>query len=224
MRFLRRKRKRLGESGQAIVEFLVVSIVIFTMLFLFLQLAWGIAYGHYVHYATFMASRAYLSASSVRQQQEAAAASVLKTMLKVGAGKDILPFIGKARTAGERDATGPEPVEGAMVGTHPAARGKDHNRAFSWAEGVQYNYDFNLFLLPLASFIKKDGEGESITGGTPTDPTKSVEWKGKIPMASDSFLGREPTTDECFREMNSLPGRSGIQRVDGNDFIEDNGC
>jgi hypothetical protein len=219
-----KRRKKSDQRGQAIVEFLVVVAVIFTMIFLFVQIAWGIAYGHYTHYATFMASRAYLSAGIVRKEQTDAAASVLTTMLKAGAGKDILPMIAKSRLGGDRDASGPEPVGGAMVGTHPSALSHEHNRPYSWAEGVQYNYDLNLFLLPIASFMKKDGEGQTIKGGPSDNPTKGIEWKGKIPMTSDSFLGREPTTDECFQEMTNFPSRGGIGRADGADFIEDNGC
>lgn len=221
-RYVRRKVK--DESGQAIVEFLVVCAVIFTMMFLFVQIAWGIAYGHYVHYATFMASRAYLSAGIVKEAQTSAAGDVLSQMLKGGVGKDILPFVGKAREGGDRDTQGPEPVAGAMVGTHPEAQAREHSRAYSWAEGVQYNYELNLFLLPIASFMSKDGEGKTIQGGPSDNPTKGVTWKGKIPMASDSFLGREPTTDECFQEMTLMSTRNGIGRQDGNDFIEDNGC
>lgn len=206
------------------MEFLIVCSVIFTMIFLFVQIAWGIAYGHFVHYATFMASRAYLSAGATRTDQTDAAASVLRGMLKAGVGKDILPFIAVAREGGNRDATGPEPVKGAMVGTHSEAEARPNSRAYSWAEGVQFNYDLNLFLLPLAGFIKKDGEGQTIQGGPSDNPTKGIEWKGKIPLASDSFLGREPTTDECFREMSTLSTRGGISRQDGNDFLEDNGC
>ncbi len=218
------KGRRLDQSGQAIVEFLVVCAVIFTMIFLFVQIAWGIAYGHYTHYATFMASRAYLSAGIVKEAQTDAAASVLTTMLKGGVGKDILPMIAKARSGADRDATGPEPVTGAMVGTHPEARARPNNRPYSWGEGVQYNYDLNLFILPIAGFMKQDGMGQTIKGGPTDNPTKGVEWKGVIPMTSDSFLGREPSTDECFQEMTLLPTRGGIGRGDGNDFIEDNGC
>ncbi|MGZ3692762.1 MAG: TadE/TadG family type IV pilus assembly protein [Bdellovibrionota bacterium] len=220
--FMRRKK---DEAGQAIVEFLVVCAVIFTMIFLFVQIAWGIAYGHFAHYATFMAARAYLSAGIVRQDQEKRAGQVLGAMLKTtSGGKDILPMVAKARGGGDRDAKGAEPVIGAMVGTHPEALARPHNRAYSWAEGVQYNYDLNLFLLPIAGFMKNDGEGKTISGGTPENPTKGVEWKGRIPMASDSFLGREPSTDECFQEMTNFPTRGGIAREDGNSFIEDNGC
>lgn len=212
------------ERGQAILEFLVVVSLLFTILFLFVQIAWGIAYGHFVHYATFMASRAYLSGAAVKGDQTSAAGDVLRGMLKVGVGKDILPFVAKARSGGDRDAQGPEPVPGAMVGTHPEAQGKEHSRAYSWAEGVQYNYNFELFLLPIASFAKGDGMGKSIAGGTSENPTKAIEWKGKIPMASDSFLGREPTSDECWKEMATMPSRNAVGRGDAADFLEDNGC
>ena len=223
----RKKKNRpvvQGESGQAIVEFLVVISVIFTMAFIFVQLAWGIAYGHYVHYATYMAARAYLSEGATRTKQTDSAAAVLQSMLKKGGGEDILPFLAKAREGDERDAKGPEPVKGSMVGTHAEANGRERNRPYSWAEGVQYNYSLNLFLLPISSFVAKDGEGETIRGGTAESPTKGVEWKGKIPFASDSFLGRDPSVAECFEEMHRLSTNTGITRRDGRDFLEDNGC
>lgn len=218
------KRKKKGESGQAIVEFLVVISVIFTLAFLFVQVAWGIAYGHYVHYATYMAARAYLSGGETPSEQTEAAAGVLRKMLKRGGSEDILPFLAKARRGDDRDASGPEPVPGAMIGTHPEAIGHEKNRPYSWAEGVQYNYALNLFLLPISSMMVKDGQGKSISGGPTDNPTKAVEWKGKIPLTSDSFLGRDPTVTECFSEIHRLSGDTGISRADGADFIEDNGC
>jgi hypothetical protein len=219
-----KRRKKKNESGQAIVEFLVVISVIFTMAFLFVQIAWGIAYGHYVHYATYMAARAYLSGGETQQDQTEAASGVLRRMLKKGVGEDIFPFLAKARKGEDRDTTGPEPVPGAMIGTHPEAIGHERNRPYSWAEGVQYNYALNLFLLPLSSFMVKDGMGKQIAGGPSDNPTKAVEWKGKIPFTSDSFLGRDPTVDECYREIHRLSGDTGISRADGMDFLEDNGC
>lgn len=216
--------KKKGQEGQAIIEFLVVVSIILTLIFMFVQLAWAIAYGHYTHYATFMASRAYLSAGLTQQQQRDGAASVLKGMLKKANGEDLLPFIAKARKGDERDAKGPEPVQGAFIGTHPEANGKLNSRAFSWAEGVQYNFGVNLFLLPLAGWITKEGSGRNIQPGSTTDPAKAVEWKGAIPFTSDSFLGRESTVDECFREMTRLSTVTGISRGDNQDFLEDNGC
>ena len=68
----RKKNRRGGEEGQVIIEFLIVTSMILTMIFVFVQLAWGIAYGHYVHYATYMASRAYLAGGTTPQDQHAA--------------------------------------------------------------------------------------------------------------------------------------------------------
>ena len=133
-------------------------------------------------------------------------------------------MVAKARTGDERDAKGGEPVQGAALGFHSEAQSRPKSRKYSWAEGVQYNYSLKLFLLPLASFIVKDGEGKTIATGTATEPGKGIEWKGSIPFTSDSFLGREPSVDECFREMTRLSTQTGINRADGADFIEDNGC
>lgn len=218
---IRRKKK---ESGQAIIEFLIVISMILTMVFVFVQMAWGIAYGHYVHYATFMASRAYMASGRTKQDQYEAAVSVLRSSLKTSAGKDLIPFVAKARTGEERDVQGSEPVPGAALGLHSEAQGKEKSRLYSWAEGVQYNYGLKLFLLPLASFIAKDGQGKSISTGTAAEPGKAVEWKGSIPFTSDSYLGREPSTDECTKEMTRLSTNTGISRGDGRDFVEDNGC
>lgn len=215
-------RKKRDERGQVIVEFLIVLTMLLTMIFLFVQVSWGIAWGHYVHYATFMASRAYMAAAPTKGEQTEAATKVLNVMLKSG-GKDMLAFMAPSRGGGARDATGTEPVKGAMVGMHPEAVGKEHKRAYSWAEGVQFNFDLKLFLLPISKVVSGGGNGKPIQTGTAQDPGKSVDWKGMIPMTSDSFLGREVTVDECFRDMDRL-STSGIARQDGGVFIEDNGC
>lgn len=218
------RRRKKDERGQAIVEFLIVISVILTLIFVFVQLAWAIAYGHYAHYATFMAARAYLSGGETKQDQIDGAVSVLNTMLKTASGQDILPFIAKARGGDERDTPGPEPVTGAFIGTHPEAQGKELSRAYSWAEGVQYNFGVNVFLLPLAGWIKKEGEGKNIQGGTALEPTKAIEWKGAIPFTTDAFLGREVTHAECELEMSRLSTNTGINRGDNKEFVWDNGC
>jgi hypothetical protein len=218
-------RLKKDESGQVIVEFVIVFGLIATLIFLFVQMSWGIAWGHYVHYSTFMASRAYLSAAETKADQYNAAKVVLQQTVKAG-GKDIFPFLAPARIGGERDATGDEAVPGAMVGTHPYAVGKLNSRVYSWAEGVQYNFGLKMFLVPLSSQITKAGQGQTISPGG----GKSVSWKGMIPMTSDSFLGREPTTRECMDFMREIPQLSGTARgapqepMQTGDFIEDNGC
>lgn len=219
---LKQKNKK-SESGQAIIEFLIVIIVILTMIFVFIQISWAIGFSHYVHYATFMSSRAYYSGATTKAEQLESATSVLKTMLKSASGKDILPFIAKSRTGDERDiSSGIEPVKGAFIGTHPEAEGKENMRAYSWAEGVQYNFSVPIFLMPLATWVKEEGKGKAIRAGTAKEPTKAIEFKGAIPFTSDSFLGRESTYDECLKEITRLSGAIG--RGDGKEFIEDNGC
>jgi len=213
-------KKKSDESGQVIIEFVIVFSMLITTIFLFVQMAWGIAWGHYVHYATFMASRAYLSAGATQADQFASAGTVLRQTVKVH-GKDYFPFLAPSRGGGERDATGTEPVKGAMVGTHPEAIGKEHSRLYSWAEGVQYNFNLKLFLLPMSKMIASDGAGKNIM---PPGGGKGIPWKGVIPFTSDSFLGREPNVDECLQEMTRLSTSTGINRGDNDNFVEDNGC
>lgn len=212
-----------NEKGQAIIEYLIVMSIILTLIFMFIQISWSIAWGHYVHYATFMASRAYLSAGQTQQDQKEAAAAVLSAMLKTSGGNDLLPFIGKSRKGDDRDITGDEPVTGAFIGTHPEAVAAENSRAYSWAEGVQYNFDVKPFLLPLANFVAKEGVGKKIETGDSDDPGKAVEYKGAIPFTSDSFLGRETPISNCVLDMESL-STSDIQRNDQAQFLWDNGC
>ncbi len=213
-----KRRRRKNEEGQVIVEFLLVFSMIATLIFLFVQMSWGIAYGHYVHYATFMSSRAYLASNATKGDQTANAAAVLTQMVKSG-GKDIFPFLAPSRVGGDRDASGPEPVKGAMIGSHPEF--KPNSRLYSWAEGVQFNFNLRMFLLPISAFVAKGGAGQQIHPG---GAGKVVSWKGVIPMTSDSFLGREPSVADCITDMTRLSTSTGIERKDGGVFIEDNGC
>lgn len=223
-------REKSGEEGQVIVEFVIVFSMIATIMFLFVQVSWGIAWGHYTHYATYMAARAYMAGGVTKGEQFEAAGAVLRQMLKAG-GKDPFPFLSPSRGGGDRDTTGSEPVNGAMVGTHPEAMGKvvdvpgsKGTRLYSWAEGVQYNYNMKLFLLPISKMVADNGKGKTIKPGGKGGGGKGVEWKGMIPFTSDAFLGRERSVDECLADMTYLSTSTGITRSDNLDFIEDNGC
>lgn len=217
------RKKRKEESGQVIIEFLIVSMLIFTLIFMFVQISWGIAFGHYAHYATFMAARAYLSGQDSRIEQEEAATEVLTTMLRRG-NQDLLPHVARSRAGDDRDITGPEQVPGAMIGMHPEAQGRENYRGWSWAEGVQYNFSVKIFLLPLSSVVSKSGMGQSISRKSGDAQTKSIEWNGGIPFASDAFLGREPTVTECREFLERINNGAGRGRDDGMSYLEDNGC
>ncbi len=223
MQRLNLKKRKKGEEGQVIVEFVIVFSMIATIMFLFVQVSWGIAWGHYTHYATYMAARAYMAGGVVKADQYEAAGAVLGQMLKVG-GKDPFPFLSPNRGGGDRDTTGAEPVPGAMVGMHPEAIGKEHSRLFSWAEGVQYNFNMKLFLLPISKMVADNGKGQTIKPGQGDNKGRAITWKGMIPFTSDAWLGREPSVDECLSEMHRLSTSTGINRGDNQDFIVDNGC
>ena len=219
---LLKNKKR--QSGQSAIEFIFVSIIILVLIFAFLQLAWVIGWGHYVHYATFMSSRAYFSAHKTKEEQLNAASTTLENLLmNQRTGRELLSFLARARTGDNRDIQGgAEPVPGAFIGTHPFASSKDMNhRAFSWAEGVQYNFEFRLFILPLASLIMGD-QAKQIQVGEKNDPSM-ITWNGKIGLASDSWLGREVSNEECHDFLRRLSKES-IQRDDGEEFLFDNGC
>ncbi len=221
MKFVVKKK----QSGQAIIEFILVISILLTMVFMFVQLSWATAWGHYVHYATFMSARAYYASGQTKGEQLENATAVLKTYLESSTGQALFPFISKPRTADDRDIQGgAEPVPGAFIGMNPYASTSPNDRAFAWAEGVQYNFAVPIYLLPLAGWVKKEGQGSKITGGSPTEPTKPIEWKGSIPFTSDSYLGREDSVSECLSVMQDLSSASGITRGDGATFIEDNGC
>lgn len=210
------------QSGQTMIEFLLVVMVILTLLFGFLQLGWALAWGHYIQYATFMSARAYMSAHASRGEQLENASLVLRSMVKSRDGdKDLLGNIAPPLTGDERDLKGgTEPVPGGFIGTHPYAQSNNMgSRLFSWAEGVQYNFEFRLFFVPLAKWVI--GEGKQIKMG-PRGEQNSITWNGRIGLASDSFLGREQSTAECKQYMSELSRT--IPRGDGAEFVYDNGC
>lgn len=219
-RVMKNRRKR--ESGQAMIEFIIVSSLILTMIFAFVQIAWASAWGHYVHYSTFMAARAYLSSATSKLQQSDNATQVLRRMVKHQDGdKEALDFVAKKAAGDDRDITDcPEPVQGACVGEHPQWRTSPTSRAYSWAEGVQYNYGVKLYILPISSIVEEKGKAVSI--GVGEDKVQTT-WSGYIPFTSDAFLGRERSHGDCLDDMTRL-SQSDLSRLDGELFIEDNGC
>jgi hypothetical protein len=56
--------KRSNESGQSTIEFLVSFVFILGFMFLYLKVALNMTNGYLVHYANFMASRAYLTSDN----------------------------------------------------------------------------------------------------------------------------------------------------------------
>jgi hypothetical protein len=181
-------RNKNSESGQSTVEFALTMILVSSFMFLFFQLSMVMGMSSYIQYATFMAARAYLSAGPDTQDQQTRARTVIQQMLKApgNSAKDRLPTIVKG--------------EGGSDGTVPglsfdAAQFDPKSRNYSWLQGIRYSFKGRVFLMPIG------------TGGA-TKPGAAT-----LSLTSESFLGRETTTEECRSEMKN--------RGDG---IYDNGC
>lgn len=177
------RRKRSNQSGQATVEFALTLLLLMAFILFYLQLSLMFAWGNFVHYATFMSARAYLSAGPSLSDQQERARNVIVRMLKRkgSSGTDRIPFIAKGE--------GGTDVAGFLV--DPPSEFNPTDRNSSWMQGVRYTFKSRVFLLPLAGKI--DGSVNSVT------------------LTSESWLGREPTYEDCAVFMDNLG-------------ITDNGC
>ncbi len=165
--------KKGRNRGQATVEFALTMILFFSFFLFFFQLTMAFAYGNFVHYATFMSARAYLSAGMEIGDQQTRARDVIVKMLKksVGAsGVDRFPFI--ARGVGGTDPGGFEIMNGSQDAP--------------WMVGVKYTFKSKLFMIPF--------------GGTGSRGRAAVN---SVTLTSESWLGREPTSSECMQYMGS---------------------
>ncbi len=161
-----------NEAGQAMLEFALVMMLILSFSFFFIQICLIMAWGNFVHYATFMSARAYMAGGGDKDGQQERARVVLERMLKRN-GQDRLPNV--ARGVGGSTLTGAE------IGEGP---GFEDSRSSSWPEGVRYTFRSRLFTIP-----------PGLPGGRLTEEENSVTF------TSESFLLREPTYEECVTEM-----------------------
>ncbi len=174
-----RSRNSQGESGQSTVEFALTMVLLMAFILFFLQLTLVFGVGNYIHYATYMSARAYLAAGSTRDDQTQRANSVATRMLKKSegqAGTDKWPSIAQGK--GEGDVKGLT-----LVSADPS------NFSSSWMQGVRYNFKSRLFLLPLSG----------ASGGV----DKSIN---ELILTSESWLGREPSYQDCQSEMENMKG------------------
>ena len=95
-----------NEKGQSTIEFLMGIIFVFGFLFLFLRVSITLTNGYLVHYATFMASRAYLVADNNSNQVNGADGFAFKQSEEVFASFRVANFI--SGFSGELEANSPE--------------------------------------------------------------------------------------------------------------------
>lgn len=150
------------------------------------------AFGNYVHYATFMSARAFLAAGQNSADQRTRARDVIVKMLKKSVGQsgtDKFPSI--AVGVGGGDPGGFE------------IKSPREDEPLSWMAGVRYTFQGRLFMLPLSGSKKNQNTG-------PVSPGQKSA--NTLLLKSESWLGREPTEDECSTVMR------------GKGWIFDNGC
>jgi hypothetical protein len=178
--------RRMDRSGQSTLEFALVMLMTLSFTLFFIQLCLVLAWGNYVQYATFMSARAFVAGGGDETGQMERAKAVLNRMVKRN-GRDRFPNIAKGVGGGAGAG-----IQGAEIGE---ANGYSPTRASSWPEGVRYTFRSRLFSIP------------------PGLPGKKLEEDANsVTFTSESFLLREPTYDECVRNIIAQGG-----------FV-DNGC
>jgi hypothetical protein len=178
-------------EGQSTVEFALTMTLFMGFTFFLLRVCLVFSFGNYVQYATFMAARSYLSAGKDVSDQEKRARFVLGYMLKRSAYQtraDKFPSIAKGFKGADSDFPGLDLGPGSLY-----REGSDDTL---WMLGVRYTFTSKLFPIAIG---KLKGAG-------------SAEAKGEIELTSESWLGKEPSADECISAMEQING------------IFDNGC
>src|SRR3954470_14939009 len=97
------RKTKADERGQSTIEFALTLVLLMAIILFFLQLTLIFSFGSYVHYATFMSARAYLSAGPNKDDQAERAKNILYHMLTKGGagGADRYGFIGQGFGGGD---------------------------------------------------------------------------------------------------------------------------
>lgn len=172
------KRILVSEEGQSTIEFALAVSMSIAFVFFFVHLSMLLAFGNFVHYATFMSARTLQAASDSNEDQTERAREVAIRLLKKSIaqpGTDKYGFI--ARGDGGSD------VPGLILGPSSDFNKKDAD--LSWKEGVRYRFKARIIPVPLSAGAARDNE---------------------LTLTSESWLGREPSTLECESELGKKLG------------------
>lgn len=195
--------KRMKEDGQSTIEFILTFTFGLGIVFLFINVAVNYSAGYLVHYATFMASRTYLTVEAHTFSEGAS-----ETVAREEARKTFARFRMQALGV---DASRVKPSGSAEIGFHinpyfpPVTSSGQRDAVYIGA--------YSVFERPVSFF-------RLIAGG---EIAKYV---------SESFLGKEPTRSSCRIQTCKaitlgLTGRPAAcdDDVSQNDFtLFDNGC
>jgi hypothetical protein len=181
-------------KGQSLVEFMLTCIAFFTFLFMVVQVFIGFGVANYFQYATFMAARALLPGRGNPQAQISTAKSVLSYMVKRGE-VDRFPSFAKGSGGGT-------PEGFITVGASPrVSLGADKSRDNSWEQGAAYRFKLKLYMMPMVRGAKSGS-------------------KNALEIQSETWLGRDPSENECRDQLARRKQGIGSQR----EWSIDNGC
>jgi len=114
------------------IEFILGMMITMSFFVFYLKLSAVFAVGNYIHYATFMAARAYSSSGAAPDEQQLRGEDVLKKMVK-GRFKSVIK----------------ENASGIYVGEGPFFQ-EDPKRNY-WNQGATYSFNAKLSLYPWSS-------------------------------------------------------------------------
>lgn len=123
------------------MEFVLGIMVVISFFAFFIKLSATFVIGNYIHYATFMAARAYMSSANSQSDQQSNAEKVLRKMVNDRWKSMIKP-----------DAESSGGVPGGFVGSGPYA--VENPVAHFWNQGVTYGFTSKLSIYPWS----KDGQ------------------------------------------------------------------
>jgi len=181
-------KRPADSSGQATLEFALTAVLLFAFIFFFIQLSLTFAWGNYIHYATFMSARAYLSSGFDRDgdQAERARKVIIRMVKRTGQpGTDRFKSIARGTQALTADEAQGNGVAGFMVDPPDQYKSNPGVRDFSWMEGVRYAFSSRLFIMKIGGV---DNAGSAID------------------LTAESWLGREKSYQECIQTMGTLKG------------------
>lgn len=197
---MRLRAPRLNTEGQSTLEFTLTLILAFALVSFYFRLTTVFAFGNFVHYAVYMTARAYLAAGPSEAEQRQRAEGVAEDIFLGVSGAQ------KYKRFGEGVASiGASSVPGLVVG---AASYFAPNRLDGWSRGATYTFKSQLFMIPLVP--SRAGANRGLASGGANNQ--------EIELTAESFLGREPSTDECVRVLGSM-GKPGKATA-----LYDNGC
>ncbi|MBC7396092.1 MAG: hypothetical protein H7333_01500 [Bdellovibrionales bacterium] len=116
------------------IEFVLGLMIVISFFFFYIRMCAVFAIGNYVHYATFMSARAYMSSDSNKEKQKENATAVLQKMVEKRFQSLLSP----------KDGDGS--VKGATIGNGPYY--DESPSQDLWNQGVTFHYTSKLALYP----------------------------------------------------------------------------